>query len=200
MDGYWLLIPYVLVIPINGIRLYLLEKSLPKLLNTYNMTKLRRLKAMNKSWYFWLLRDVKDWIIMGLIWGACINWIADPVPWAIPTLLTLLSILLLSFVLVSSILLLYLAGYRIPSILISIATRLSLPDYVPSNRKRVGLWGLILLFAGAMGMFSWSNGSNMAPLLWSLLTLTLGFFSLLKAIFPGQVETAEVGIDVKNAS
>jgi len=199
MDVYMLLIPYTILIPISAARLFLLDHILDRLIegNLGQGNKLNRLRALNIQWYEWLFRDVKDWAVLGILGGVTQSYLLRLIPQMSPGLLMILGVLLLVNTIVASILFIYARGYRIPDFLISGAVRLSIPDYVPANRKRVSGWGTAFILAGSAGFVVWIFTGNPSPLVWSFVTLTLGIFSFLRAIFPDKIDNMEVNLNAE---
>ena len=202
MELYLLLIPYIFLIPINGVRLFLIQQLLDQLivdLPRAQVHRLHRLKAINVQWYIWLVRrSIKDWAIAGVLGGVTVKLLADSQDWLLPAGLAVLGLVLLVNACLAVVILLYSAGYRVPGVLLITAVRLSIPDLVPANRKRAGSWGAALVSTGAVGLAAWFYSGNSGSLLWSFVTLALGLFSVLWALFPDPCDTSEVMIDVKN--
>lgn len=179
-----LLVPYIILVPINGAKLFILDRLLDRLIegNAYLSLRLQRILALDIEWYRWLLRDIKDWFVLGVLGGVTLFWLPQLVPW----LLTLLSFILFVFTLAPLVLLLYGSGRSLPKYLVSGAIWISLPII----RERIAGWGLILVLTGGAGLWAWAERGAPACLVWAFATLTLGFFSLLIAFFPG--ESAEI--------
>ena len=202
MESSLLLIPFLILIPIYGIRIYLLQSMLDSLIANdlpQNLVfKLNRLRSINIQWYIWLLRDIKDRVLIGVLGGASVGLLANLVPLLVPWGMVVLALFLLAGTCITAVILLYSAGYKVHKRVICLAVRLSIPDYVPANRKRAGCWGIAFILAGAAGLTTWYYTGSVGSVLWSFINITLGFFSLLRAFFPTAVETLEVDISAQN--
>lgn len=182
MNPYWLLIPYLCFIPVDGVRYFLLGYNLPNLLakNFAIQSKLYRIRALNIVWYRWLLRFVKDWFFLGILGVPTVGALIELDPRTVPVALAVLAGILILRSLAPGLLLLYSLGCPLPNFILGFAARLAIPDYVPCNRKRVLLWCAAFMLAGAASLWAWFLGAGMYFVLWGLILLTLGFLSLIK--------------------
>ncbi len=169
------------------VRFFLLETTLEPLIAQGNVPhhSLYRFRALNIKWYKWLLHSLKDWLVLGAL-GIIATWeLLGHVPLLLPVGMGILALLILIRSYASGILWLYAMGTKAPRALFMLALGLSLSS-TERVSKRVLLWSGAFILTGCARLWSWTISGSCDSLLWSLVTLILGFVSLIKAIDNGQ--------------
>lgn len=178
------LIPYIFLLSLEVVRFFLLNACLEGLIAQEDLPRhpLYRFRALNIKWYKWLLYSLKDWLVLGAL-GVIAAWeMLGHVPLLLPMGMGFLALLILVRTLVLGILWLYVMGTKVPRILLKLALGLVLPSTEPSGGKRVLLWGGAFILTGGACLWSWVISGKPIYLLWGLVTLILGFISLLRTI------------------
>lgn len=178
------LIPYTILLSLEGVRFFLLEACLEGLLahNDLPHHPLYRFRALNINWYKWLLHSFKDWLVLGALAVIAAWELVGHVLLLMPVGMGLLALLILVRTVAPGILWLYATGIRVPSTLLRLALNLALPSTEPNGGKRVLLWSAAFILTGGARLWSWAVIGNPASLQWSMVTLVLGFVSLLRGI------------------
>lgn len=183
MDTFWLILPYVLLLVINGAQLYMVEHGWGMLAEQCQgrlAQMLGQFRAAGVGWYWWLAREAKDWAVAGVLAIVVLHY-ADVEGNLARWLAGLLATALLLHTLLALVLLYCLSGAKVPRLLLLWSARAAIPDYRLANRRRMLYWGLLLLLAGLSALPAWVISGSTGALFFGFVSCLLGFYSLLWA-------------------
>jgi hypothetical protein len=179
-DMYLLLVPYAILLVLEGVRFYLLAVCWERLADRPQFP-LDRSERLNIKWYRWLLHSIKDWLVLGALGTIALWQLRNCLPLLLPVGMAGLALLVLVRYYAPAVLWLFAAGSRMPDGLLNFALSLALPSFGAARRRRVLYWSGAFILTGFACLLSWYFGGGAGALLWSLLTMILGFISLLRA-------------------
>lgn len=176
-----LIVPYCVKLLLKGIRLYLLRAVLAwEETDCRDASPMKRFNVLNINWSRWMARDVKAWVIFGILGSVSLTFVKAQETWLAPGLLIFLNLALLADAAVSVPLWFFAAGFPVPGRLTYWAVSMAMPGYAPAGPGRVVWWSSAFILAAAAGLAGWILSGDLLSLLWSFITLTMGFFSLIR--------------------
>lgn len=184
---FLLLIPYTLLLVLEGARFFLLSVCLESQAD-FPHHSLYRFKESNIKWYRLLLHSFKDWLVLGVLGTIAVWALRGHVALLLPVGLASLGLLVLLRSYAPVVLWLLAAGVRVPSFFLKPALHLALPS-LGAERRRVYFWSAAFVLTGTACLWGWYVGGGASSLLWSLVTLVLGFTSLIRASMPNCQES-----------
>jgi|GEM_PF-2369891 len=177
MSAQILIVLYILLLAMDASKLYLLDYWHCQ--GGITHPKLTRLKADGSTWRQWLLWEVKDWVGAGLLGGLAVHWLSG-IEGMVFAFTGILCLWVVITIVAAATILVCVAGSCVPNLLRSCALAIILPSRVRASRMRVFAWGIMFFLSGGAGLYGWGRTGAFFPLVWSFLTLTLGFFSWLR--------------------